>query len=80
MPASDFSLTHTLDCHRDDLITQCHIEIRDVLSHLATLGYLDVVHELVVCDEIGNSSALIAIADLGIRRIWVPQAKVLFGV
>ena len=49
MPAScygygdNFSLTHALDCCKDNLITQHHNEIRDVLGNLAALGYQEVV-------------------------------------
>ena len=84
MPASydgcggDLSLTHALDCYNGDLITQRHNEIRDSLGDRAAMGYWDVFHEPVVCDGIGDSPALIA--DLGIRGVWIPQAKALFDV
>ena len=84
MPAScdgcrgDFSLTNALGCHKGNLITQYHNEIRDALSGLAALGYWEVVCEPMVYDGIGDSPALIA--DLEIRGIWIPQAKSLFDV
>ena len=39
----DFSLTHALDCHKGDLVTQHHNKIRDALGDLAALGYREVV-------------------------------------
>ena len=44
----DFSLTHALDCHKGGLVTQHHIEVRDVLGDLAALGYREVVCEPIV--------------------------------
>ena len=60
-------------CRKGDLVTQCYNEIRDVLGDLAALGYREVVHEPVVCD--GNEVSLALIADLGVRRVWIPQAE-----
>ena len=61
----NFCLSHALNCYKSGLITQCHIEIWDVLGDLAVLDYWDVVREPMMCDGIGDSPALIA--DLGIK-------------
>ena len=74
----DFSLTHTLDCHKSDLVTQRHNEVRDALGDLAALGYREVVREPILCDGDNDSPALIA--DLGVRGVWIPQGEALFDV
>lgn len=35
----DFSLSHTLDCHKGGLITQCNNEVREAMGDLETLTY-----------------------------------------
>jgi len=74
----DFNLTHALDCHKGDLVTQCHNEVRNALGDLATFGYSEVVREPIVRD--GNVIFLALITDLGVRRVWIPQAEALFDV
>ena len=62
---STFDLSHTLDCRKGGLVTQCHNEVRDAMGDVATLAYKDVICELIVRKEGDNVSALIA--DLGVR-------------
>ena len=55
-----------------------HNEFRDALGDLAALAYKDVIGEPIVCEESDTVPALIA--DLGIRRVWLPQIEAFFDI
>lgn len=71
-------MTHALDCHKGGLVTQHHNDSRDALGDFAALGYREVICEPLVCN--GDESSLTLIADLGVRGVWILQAKAMFDV
>ena len=75
---SAVSLSHTLDCRKGGLITQCHNEIRDGLGDLMALAYKDVIRELVVRE--GNTEVPALVTDLGIKGVWLPQTEALLDI
>ena len=72
---------HALDCRVGGLVGQRHNEVRDAIGNLASLAWVQVTKEPIVCESsFTDPSSVTLIADLRIRGVWQPQVDVLFDV
>ena len=70
-----------MDFHVGGLVGQQHNEVRDAIGDLASLAWVQVTKEPIVCElSSTDPSSVTLIADLRIRRVWQPQVDVLFDV
>jgi len=75
---ASFSIEHALDCCFGGLVSHRRNEVRDAFGDLASLVWLPVMKEPIVCDNSAGADTLIA--DLCVCGIWEPQTKALFDI
>jgi len=75
---ASFSIENALDCHFGDLVSRRHNKVHGAFGDLASLVWLPVTREPIVCDNSAGADTLIA--DLCIHGAWESQTKVLFDI
>lgn len=73
-----FTITHSLDCKKGDLVTQRHNEIRDLLCDLSSIVWHNVVKEPIIQESTQSTIGLIA--DIAVRGVWQRQSTTMFDV